>query len=94
MQISTCSGFQTLAHAETKNTAGLRCTGIAMCICSRHEFVRPNGVGDLQKGERYVIVLSVLYASDDISLDTATSIGWFSARFCLSSSPGFSSHTT
>ena len=29
-----------------------------MCICARHEFVRANGVGDLQKGERYVLKLS------------------------------------
>lgn len=52
LQISTCSGFQSMAHAETRKTTGLRCTGIAMCICARHEFIRPNGVGDLQKGER------------------------------------------
>lgn len=25
-----------------------------MCICARHELIRPLGVGDLQKGERYV----------------------------------------
>lgn len=26
-----------------------------MCVCARHEMVRPNGVGDLQKGEKYVV---------------------------------------
>jgi hypothetical protein len=25
-----------------------------MGVCARHEFVQPNGVGDLQRGERYV----------------------------------------
>ncbi|PBK64790.1 hypothetical protein ARMSODRAFT_1022781 [Armillaria solidipes] len=51
--ISTCSGFQTLAHAETKISTGMRSTGVVMCLCARHEMIRPLGVGDLQKGERY-----------------------------------------
>ncbi|PBK63779.1 hypothetical protein ARMSODRAFT_893876, partial [Armillaria solidipes] len=51
--ISTCSGFKTLSHAESKNAVGLWATGVGMCICARHEMVRPLGVGDLQKGERY-----------------------------------------
>ncbi|KAG1869682.1 hypothetical protein C8R48DRAFT_746879 [Suillus tomentosus] len=51
--ISSCSGFKTLAHAETKFSNGLRATGVGLCLCARHEFVRPVGVGDLQKGERY-----------------------------------------
>ncbi|KAF9024498.1 hypothetical protein BDZ89DRAFT_954690, partial [Hymenopellis radicata] len=51
--ISSCAGFRTLAHAETKNNIGLRSTGVGMCICARHEMVRPNGIGDLQRGERY-----------------------------------------
>ncbi|KAJ7511752.1 hypothetical protein B0H11DRAFT_1667218, partial [Mycena galericulata] len=29
-------------------------TGVGMGVCARHEFVQPNGVGDLQLGERYV----------------------------------------
>ncbi|PBK72081.1 hypothetical protein ARMSODRAFT_1016067 [Armillaria solidipes] len=29
--ISTCSGFQTLAHAESRNVTGLRATGVGMC---------------------------------------------------------------
>lgn len=41
-----------MAHAETKFTTGLRATGVGLCLCARHEFVRPCGVGDLQKGER------------------------------------------
>ena len=58
VQISTCSGFKTLAHAETKFSGGMRSTCVGMCICARHEFVQVNGVGDLQKGERYVLKLS------------------------------------
>ncbi|KAF7310254.1 CxC2 domain-containing protein [Mycena indigotica] len=32
----------------------LHVTGVGMGVCARHEFVLPNGVGDLQAGERYV----------------------------------------
>ncbi|KAJ6627804.1 hypothetical protein B0H10DRAFT_1641757, partial [Mycena sp. CBHHK59/15] len=32
---------------------GYSATGVGMGVCARHEFVQPNGVGDLQKGERY-----------------------------------------
>ena len=52
MKISMCSGFKTLANAETQFSAGLRSMGIGMCICTRHKIVRAGGVGDLQKGER------------------------------------------
>jgi len=52
MKISTCSGFKTLANAETQFLAGLHSTGVGMCICTRHEIVRAGRVGDLQKGER------------------------------------------
>ncbi|KAJ8475268.1 hypothetical protein ONZ45_g15673 [Pleurotus djamor] len=51
--ISSCSGFNALARADSKSTSGLRYTGVGMCVCSRHELIRPLGVGDLQKGERY-----------------------------------------
>ncbi|KAJ8480768.1 hypothetical protein ONZ45_g15534 [Pleurotus djamor] len=51
--ISNCSGFDALARADSRSTTGLRYTGVGMCVCSRHEMIRPLGVGDLQKGERY-----------------------------------------
>ncbi|KAJ8518864.1 hypothetical protein ONZ45_g4098 [Pleurotus djamor] len=51
--ISTCSSFGAMAHADSKSTTGLRYTGVGMCVCLRHEMVQPLGVGDLQKGERY-----------------------------------------
>lgn len=50
--ISTCSRFHTLSHAESKNATGLRATGVRMAVCAQHEIMRPLGVGDLQKGER------------------------------------------
>ncbi|PBK59415.1 hypothetical protein ARMSODRAFT_991160 [Armillaria solidipes] len=51
--ISTCSGFKTLRQAETRGETGLRASGVAMCVCARHEMVCATGVGDLQKGEWY-----------------------------------------
>jgi hypothetical protein len=51
-QISTCIVFAALMQKDTKLTTGLRCSGVGACICARHECVRPQGLGDLQKGER------------------------------------------
>ncbi|KAK0488272.1 hypothetical protein EDD18DRAFT_1110250 [Armillaria luteobubalina] len=51
--ISSCSGFRTLAHAESKCNKGLQATGIGICVCARHKIVLPLAAGDLQVGERY-----------------------------------------
>ncbi|KAJ7606921.1 hypothetical protein FB45DRAFT_1011540 [Roridomyces roridus] len=53
-EMSTCSGLAALDHANTKFSRGYSSTGVGMGVCARHEFVQPTGVGDLQKGERYV----------------------------------------
>ncbi|KAJ7078694.1 hypothetical protein B0H15DRAFT_924757 [Mycena belliarum] len=52
-EISSCSGFQAMFLANSKRVKGLRTTGIAGVTCSRHNMWRPNGIGDLQVGERY-----------------------------------------
>ncbi|KAK1216163.1 hypothetical protein PQX77_021216 [Marasmius sp. AFHP31] len=52
-EISHCAGFAAISSANTKNTKGLRATGIGSISCSRHDTFRPNGMGDLQIGERY-----------------------------------------
>ncbi|KAF7313213.1 CxC2 domain-containing protein [Mycena kentingensis (nom. inval.)] len=51
--ISTCIAFAALMQKETKVTTGLRVSGVGGCVCARHGVVRPQGLGDLQKGERY-----------------------------------------
>ncbi|KAJ7165276.1 hypothetical protein C8R46DRAFT_1220409 [Mycena filopes] len=51
--ISTCIAFAALTQKDTRNTAGLRVSGVGGCVCAWHECMRPNGLGDLQKGERY-----------------------------------------
>jgi hypothetical protein len=55
--MGTCSGLAALDHVNTKFSRGYVATGVGMGVCVRHDFVQPNSVGDLQKGERYVLVL-------------------------------------
>ncbi|KAI3605284.1 hypothetical protein WG66_013037 [Moniliophthora roreri] len=52
-EISHCVGFSAIWNANNKKTKGLRATGVGAVTCSRHEVIRPNGLGDLQVGERY-----------------------------------------
>ncbi|KAJ6488304.1 hypothetical protein C8R47DRAFT_1177489 [Mycena vitilis] len=51
--VSTCIAFAALMQKDTRLTTGLRVSGVGGVVCARHELVRPQGVGDLQKGERY-----------------------------------------
>ncbi|KAI9061263.1 hypothetical protein FKP32DRAFT_1576322 [Trametes sanguinea] len=53
-EISSCTGFSALDHAESKFSRGYAATGVGAAVCARHEFWLARGVGDLQKGERYV----------------------------------------
>lgn len=41
--------------ADSKMSHGLAATGVGTIDCARHNMKLPNGVGDLQKGERYVL---------------------------------------
>lgn len=43
----------------TKKSKGLRATGLAAVSCARHQHFRPLGMGDLQKGERSVILTAL-----------------------------------
>ncbi|KAJ7865989.1 hypothetical protein B0H13DRAFT_1636845, partial [Mycena leptocephala] len=52
-EMQTCSGLAALDYANTKFSRGYSSTGVGMGVCARHEFVQPNGVGDLQRGERF-----------------------------------------
>ncbi|KAF7351692.1 CxC2 domain-containing protein [Mycena sanguinolenta] len=51
--VSTCIAFAALMQKDTRLTTGLRCSGVGGVVCARHELVRPQEMGDLQKGERY-----------------------------------------
>ncbi|KAH7918603.1 hypothetical protein BV22DRAFT_1024324 [Leucogyrophana mollusca] len=50
---STCSSHNAVNMADTKSSQGLAATGVGTVDCARHNMKLPNGVGDLQKGERY-----------------------------------------
>ncbi|KAJ7194873.1 hypothetical protein GGX14DRAFT_333182, partial [Mycena pura] len=52
-EMSTCSGLAALDYTNTKFSRGYSSTGVGMGVCACHEFVQPNGVGDLQRGERF-----------------------------------------
>ncbi|KAJ7763723.1 hypothetical protein B0H16DRAFT_1661737 [Mycena metata] len=52
-EISSCSGFQAMFLATKKRIKGLRTSGIGGVTCARHNMWRPNGIGDLQLGERF-----------------------------------------
>ncbi|KAJ3476363.1 hypothetical protein NLI96_g11205 [Meripilus lineatus] len=62
-EISTCAGFQAMHLANTKKKKGLHATGVGGVACSRHEMWRPNGLGDLQRGERYCNMDYILMSS-------------------------------
>ncbi|KAG2144653.1 uncharacterized protein EDB93DRAFT_1241226 [Suillus bovinus] len=51
---STCVSHNAVNHADTKSSKGLAATGVGTVDCTRHDMKLPNGVGDLQRGERYV----------------------------------------
>ncbi|KAF7307110.1 CxC2 domain-containing protein [Mycena indigotica] len=62
--VTTCAAFAALMQKDTKLTTGLRVSGVGGVVCARHGLVRRQGMGDLQKGERYAnmdfIVLATL----------------------------------
>ncbi|KAF8950380.1 hypothetical protein BDZ97DRAFT_1688116, partial [Flammula alnicola] len=49
---STCSNHN--AVNKERAMEGYAASGAGTCDCTRHDMKRPNGVGDLQKGERYI----------------------------------------
>ncbi|KAJ7234287.1 hypothetical protein C8J57DRAFT_1575463 [Mycena rebaudengoi] len=59
-EISRCSGFQAMFLANMKRVKGLRTTGVGGVTCARHNMWRPNGLGDLQLGERFCNVDFIL----------------------------------
>ncbi|KAJ7036080.1 hypothetical protein C8F04DRAFT_1258196 [Mycena alexandri] len=62
-EISTCSGFQAMFLANAKRGKGLRSTGVGGVTCACHNMWRPNGIGDLQNGERYCNMDFILFSA-------------------------------
>ncbi|KAG1834036.1 hypothetical protein DFJ58DRAFT_735912 [Suillus subalutaceus] len=51
---STCVSHNAVNMADTKMSKGLAATGVGTVDCARHDMKLANGVGDLQKGKRYL----------------------------------------
>ncbi|KAG2113416.1 uncharacterized protein F5147DRAFT_744141 [Suillus discolor] len=85
---SSCSNHNAVNMAETKLSQGLAATGVGTVDCARHNFKHPNGIGDLQKGEKYINMdylffstlrnncLNILNVSYDISLPESHHISY------------------
>jgi hypothetical protein len=58
-EISSCSGVQAMFLANRKHVKGLWTTGVGGVTCVRHNMWWPNGIGDLQLGERYESFCSI-----------------------------------
>lgn len=54
---STCNNHDAVKLANMKGSQGTAASGVGTVECSRHDMKRPCSVGDLQKGERYVVNL-------------------------------------
>ncbi|KAJ6609453.1 hypothetical protein B0H10DRAFT_1813813, partial [Mycena sp. CBHHK59/15] len=61
--LPTCIAFAALLQKDTRGTTGLRTSGVGGCVCAHHECVLPNGIGDLQKGERFSNMDFILLAA-------------------------------
>ncbi|KIY52531.1 hypothetical protein FISHEDRAFT_69789 [Fistulina hepatica ATCC 64428] len=60
---SDCVSHDAVNSADTRETHGMDVTGIVTIDCARHDCKRPLGVGELQKGERYVNVDYILHST-------------------------------
>ncbi|KAJ7693956.1 hypothetical protein B0H17DRAFT_1132323 [Mycena rosella] len=76
LPVSTCIAFAALLQKDTRMTEGLRVSGVGGCVCAQHECMRPNDLGDLQKGER--LPKSVRFPMDKVKIQYALPV-WHAA---------------
>ncbi|KAG2056724.1 hypothetical protein BDR06DRAFT_981166 [Suillus hirtellus] len=60
---STCVSHNAVNMADTKALKGLAATGVGTIDCARHDMKLPNGVGDLQKGEKYLNMDYIVFSA-------------------------------
>ena len=60
---STCNGHDTIKSASICGGKGWAVTRLGSVQCSCHDMKRPNGCGDLHKGERFVVTDTSLQAA-------------------------------
>ena len=75
------SDFHAVGQANTKYSKDYTTSGVVACVCARHSLMQKNGVGDLQRGERYVSSVP----ADDIQILTIAQIHkhGLRCRICL-----------
>ena len=55
------SDFHAINQVNSKSSKDYIASGVVACVCARHSLIQKNGVGDLQRGERYVPLYPVEY---------------------------------
>ncbi|KAG1889704.1 uncharacterized protein F5891DRAFT_1198475 [Suillus fuscotomentosus] len=60
---STCISHNTVNMADTKASKGLAAMGVGTVVCARHDMRLANGVGDLQKGEKYLNMDYIVFSA-------------------------------
>ncbi|KIK47784.1 hypothetical protein CY34DRAFT_73368, partial [Suillus luteus UH-Slu-Lm8-n1] len=60
---STCISHNAVNMADTKASNGLAATGVGTVVCVRHDMWLANGVGDLQKGEKYLNMDYIVFSA-------------------------------
>ncbi|KAK7016199.1 hypothetical protein VNI00_018964 [Paramarasmius palmivorus] len=66
-ETNDCSSLAAVKQANTKFNRGYATTGCLLCMCSRHELCEPNGVVDLNRGEKFLLGDYALGASQRLS---------------------------
>ncbi|KIK16595.1 hypothetical protein PISMIDRAFT_30884 [Pisolithus microcarpus 441] len=66
LQKSTCSSHSAINMADSKSNQGLATTGVRSIVCVCHNFKYPNGVVNLEKGERCVLA-SIFWVRTNVS---------------------------
>ncbi|KAG2038914.1 hypothetical protein BDR03DRAFT_1009383 [Suillus americanus] len=58
-----CISHITVNMADMKASKGLAATGVGTVVCVRHDMQLANGVGDLQKGEKYLNMDYIVFST-------------------------------
>ena len=81
IEVTGCSSdFHAVNQVNRKSKKAYAATGVVACVCARHSLMRKNGVGDLQRGERWVYMFYNAEVSNDA--DPVTLTRTTSSRLC------------
>ncbi|KAG1744823.1 hypothetical protein EDB19DRAFT_1894525 [Suillus lakei] len=73
-EMSSCSSHDAVNLADTRVSRGLAATGAGTVDCARHNFKRPCSVGDLQKGERCVMVCFLVIVTNSTIMRSSADV--------------------